>query len=71
MDRVRKEEWIGSMTEELVSIDKNQTWDLLELHEWKKAICCKWAYKKKGMSGNEQVKFKSRLVAKNTRKGKI
>ena len=28
---VEKEEWIGSMTEELVSLDKNDIWDLVKL----------------------------------------
>src|SRR5690606_14460095 len=67
-----KEEWIGSMTEESISLDKNQTWDLVELPKGKKAIGCKWVYKKKqGMTEKEPEKFKSRLVAKgySQRKG--
>ena len=55
-----KEEWIRSMTEELVSLDKNETWDLVELPEGNIAIGCKWVYKKKqGMFVNEPPKFKS------------
>lgn len=60
-----RDEWIGSMTEEAVSLDKNETWDLVELPEGKRAIGCKWIYKKKeGMSVKEPKKFKSRVVAK-------
>lgn len=53
------------MTEESVSLEKNWTWDLMELMEGKKEISCKWVFKKKTrMSKKEEVKFKARLVAK-------
>ena len=60
-----REEWIGFMTEEVESLDKKKTWDLVELPEGKRAIGCKWIYKKKeAMSVKEPKKFKSRVVAK-------
>ena len=44
---------------------KNQTWELTQLLEGKKAIGCKWMYKKKpAVSEKEGEKFKARLVAK-------
>ena len=60
------------MAEEMESLHKNQTWDLVELPEGEKAIGCKWIFKKKeAMSEGEEVKFKARLVAKgySQRKG--
>jgi hypothetical protein len=39
--------WMGAMAEEMESLHKNQTWDLVELPERKKKIGCKWVFKKK------------------------
>jgi hypothetical protein len=38
--------WVGAMAEEMESLHKNQTWDLVELPERKRAIGCKWVFKK-------------------------
>ena len=44
---------------------KNQTWELMELHKGKRAIGCKWVYKKREViSEKEGEKFKAHLVAK-------
>jgi len=32
------------MLKEMNSLQKNDTWELLELPKGKKAICCKWVY---------------------------
>jgi hypothetical protein len=37
---------VGAMVEEMKSLHKNPTWDLVELPERKMAIECKWVYKK-------------------------
>ena len=60
------------MVEEIQSLHKNQTWDLVELPKGKRAIGCKWVYKKKeAVLEKEGEKFKTRLVAKgySQRKG--
>ena len=36
-----KSRWMGVMAEEIESLHKNQTWDLVELSEKKRAIGCK------------------------------
>ena len=60
-----KSKWMGAMVEEIQSLHKNQTWDLVELPEGKRAIGCKWVYKKKKAVLEKKVeKFKARLVAK-------
>ncbi|KAL0371815.1 UNVERIFIED_CONTAM: hypothetical protein Scaly_0863100 [Sesamum calycinum] len=43
----KKKEWMGAMVEEMESLHKNQTWELVQLLEGKKSIRCKWVYRKK------------------------
>ena len=60
-----KIKWMGVMAEEIESLHKNQTWDLVELPERKRKIGCKWVLKKKeAISEKMGEKFKARLVAK-------
>ena len=61
----KKEKWLQAMSEECTSLDKNKTWDLVELPHGKRAIGCKWVFKKKApLSEVEQPASKARLVAK-------
>jgi hypothetical protein len=47
------------------SLHKNQTWDLVELPERKRAIWCTWVFKKKeAILEKMGEKFKALLVAK-------
>ena len=47
------------------SLYKNETWELVPKPKDKCLVGCKWIYKvKKGTSGNEPIRFKTRLVAK-------
>jgi hypothetical protein len=60
-----KSKWIGAMAEEMKSLHKSQTGDLVELPERKRKIGCKWVFKKKEtISEKGGEKFKARLVAK-------
>ena len=52
------------MNEELNSIEKNNTWELVELPKNKKAIGVKWVYKVKVNPKGEVVRYKARLVAR-------
>lgn len=52
------------MTQEIDSIEKNQTWALTELPAGHKAIGLKWVFKLKKDTNGEVVKHKARLVAK-------
>ena len=57
--------WKEAMDEEIGSLHKNQTWELVQLPKGKKAIGCKWVYtKKEGIAGKDNIRFKARLVAK-------
>lgn len=40
-----KEEWESSMKEEMSAIERNNTWELVDLPPKKKAIGVKWDYK--------------------------
>ena len=47
------------------SLHKNQTWELVELPKGKRAIGCKWVYKKKeAVLEKKGEKFKAHLLAK-------
>ena len=53
------------MVEKMESLHKNLTWELAQLLEGKKAIGCKWVYKKNpAVSEKEREKLKARLVTK-------
>jgi len=58
-------QWIGVMNEELQSLYKNRTWELVKPLKGQKVIGCKWVFKKKdGSSGVDATRYKARLVAK-------
>ena len=46
-EAVKKEEWRKAMKEEIKSIEKNETWELMDLPKEKKAIGLKWMFKTK------------------------
>jgi Reverse transcriptase (RNA-dependent DNA polymerase) len=52
------------MEEEISSIQKNETWQLVSLPDNQKAIGLKWVYKLKKNTEGIIVKYKARLVAK-------
>ena len=53
------------MQEEMGSLHKNVTWVMVRLPKGKKAIRCKWVFKKKeGTSCVENARYKERLLAK-------
>ena len=58
-------EWTVAMTEEMESLHKNQTWELVKPPRGQKIIGCKWVFKKKeGIPSVESIRYKARLVAK-------
>ena len=59
------DKWNASMKEEKSSLDKNHTWNLVDRPLKQRIIECKWIYKiKEGIPGDEDPRYKSRLVAK-------
>ena len=54
-----------AMQEEMESLHKNDTWDLVRLPKGKKVVRCKWVFKRKeGILGVKESKYNARLVAK-------
>ena len=41
------DKWLVAMSEEMESLHKNRTWELVKLPKGKKVIGCKWVYQKK------------------------
>lgn len=56
--------WRHAMEEEIRSIEKNRTWDLVDLPPGKVPIAVKWVFKTKLKPDGTIAKHKARLVAK-------
>lgn len=56
--------WIRACEEKIASIEKNQTWFLVDLPAGSKAIGLKWVFKVKRNPDGSVNKYKARLVAK-------
>jgi hypothetical protein len=56
--------WQEAMHDEMCSILKNQTWDLVKLLPGKRAITAKWVYKTKPAFPSSAPRLKARLVAR-------
>lgn len=57
-----RNEWIKAMTEEMESLKLTGTYELADLPINRKAIGCKWVFKRK--QENNNIRYKARLVAK-------
>ena len=65
-----KDHWLEAMQEEMDSLLKNQTYELVKLPKGKKVLKNRWVFKNK-KDGEKIVKRKARLVVKgcNQKKG--
>nr|GEW50686.1 hypothetical protein [Tanacetum cinerariifolium] len=59
--------WIDAMNQEMYSLLRNGTWELVDLPEGRKAIGSTWIYKIKFRSSDEIDRYKARLVAQGFR----
>lgn len=59
-----KKVWCDACDDEIASIVKNKTWELVDLPHGAKAIGLKWVFKVKRNADGSINKFKARLVAK-------
>lgn len=60
----KKKEWRDAMTTEIQAIEKNQTWELMNLPKDAKPIGVKWVFKTKLNENGDIEKHKARLVVK-------
>ncbi|RVW42190.1 Retrovirus-related Pol polyprotein from transposon RE1 [Vitis vinifera] len=56
--------WKAAMNEEMKSLQKNETWELVECPPGKKPVECRWIYTVKYKADDSIERFKARLVAK-------
>ena len=57
-------QWVEAMNEEMQSLNKNETWDLIPHSPHKQAINCRWIFKVKYNYDSSVNRYKARLVAK-------
>eukprot|EP00253_Pinus_taeda_P036238 PITA_36238 len=63
-DAIKDKKWIEAMDEEMNAIERNKTWDLVELPKGKEVIGVKWVYKTKCNAEGKIERHKARLVVK-------
>lgn len=63
-EAAKKEEWRKAMVEEMKSIEKNGTWEMVDLPEGKNSIGLKWIFKTKFAADGSLQEHKARFVAK-------
>ena len=63
-EAVQDKRWRDAMDEEVKSIEKNDSWELVSLLKGHKAIGVKWEYKTKKNAKGEIERYKAGLVAK-------
>jgi hypothetical protein len=60
----RDKAWQAAMREEIESVERNNTWELVDLPHGHRPIGLKWVYKLKKNEAGEVIKHKARLVAR-------
>jgi hypothetical protein len=58
------DKWKETMKDEMKALERNATWDLVELPREKKIVGCKWVYKLKKDVDDKVERYKARLVVK-------
>jgi hypothetical protein len=58
------EQWMKAVNTEIDALQRNETWDLVELPKDRKAISCKWIFKVKLDQSGKVDCYKARLVAR-------
>lgn len=56
--------WINVMKLEIVALEENEIWSIVDLPAGKTLIQCKWVYKVKYKASGEVERYQARLVAK-------
>ena len=64
VDDTDNEKWKMVMEEEMDSLAKKNTWNLVELPQWRSVFGCKWVFKLKRKVDGSIERYKARPVAK-------
>ena len=56
--------WQTAMKEEFISLQKNNTWELVDLPPGRNLVQCKWVFKTKFTNDGSNLKYMEILVAK-------
>ena len=62
-EAIKKDVWIKAMDEEIDAIERNNTWNLVDLPNDKNCIGVKWIHKTKLNADGDVEKYKATLVA--------
>lgn len=63
-DACENKNWVDAMNVEMEALEKNNTWELVNLPSGKKPVGCRWVYSIKYNAAGEIERYKARLVAK-------
>ena len=63
-EALRDPRWKEAMNEEMKSLQRNSTWEVVDLPEGKKPVGCRWVFTIKYKADGSIKRFKARLVAK-------
>ncbi|KAH9751848.1 retrovirus-related pol polyprotein from transposon RE1 [Citrus sinensis] len=63
-EALKDPKWKVAMNDEMRSLQKNQTWELVDLPPGKKPVGCRWIYTIKYKADGSIERYKARLVAK-------
>nr|GEW61416.1 putative reverse transcriptase, RNA-dependent DNA polymerase, Gag-polypeptide of LTR copia-type [Tanacetum cinerariifolium] len=61
---VKDSRWVEVMNQEMDDLNRNKTWEVIDLPKDRKAIGCKWIFEVEYKSSEEVERFKARLVVK-------
>jgi hypothetical protein len=64
VDSEKGKRWKDTMVEEMESLHKNETWDLVKLPSGRNLVSSKWVFKKKMNVVGQVENFKARLIEK-------
>lgn len=64
INSIDSDKWLEAMKEEIELINKNNVWELTDLPKDRKAISCKWIFRRKFKVDSSLETYKVRLVGK-------
>ncbi|RDX84427.1 putative mitochondrial protein, partial [Mucuna pruriens] len=63
-EALKDENWVQVKKEEMETLEKNSTWEIVDRPKDKRVVGCRWIYTVKCKSDGTLEKYKTRLVAK-------